>query len=469
MPLIPSTRPSRRVLRVGAVLLSCIVSSCAKSPEPTRRAEVPVPGVGGPPEPAWAHAYDATLFAKAIDVSCAPRAADPGVDGCIALVRYRGRLKGSEIAEAVDGVYGRVAFVRMDAAGEVLWTRPLMSGFAPISAQFGRFIDDDLRVHHLANDEFLVSGTYEGRVLFGTPGGSNQELGPATNRNLFMIEFHRDGTFDNWEDTGNENESHALGVAELPDTRIAIVGRCQGDVPLDTGTFPCGGSVSGYVLTVLYDGSTVGAITFGGTRSAEAADVVADAAGNLFVSGTFEEQIQFGDAPADIASGEDDGFLVKFAPDGSRPWIVTAGSLGHDRGGRVARVTDGTLWTALVSAGARLGKDIFPGGGQVVARLDDAGNVVWTTLVAHAQTDKPLGLAVADDDSFALYGNGFLARFDRDGTLLWERTDGDVAGAAFTRDYLVVAATAVGRNVLGTPVATTGDDAVRAALVGFPR
>jgi hypothetical protein len=420
------------------------------------------------PDPSWLHSYEGTLFARALDVSCAPADAGPGVEGCIGLVRYLGKLNDAGIQDTSSS-YGRVAFVRTDGAGGISWTQSLMSGFAPISAETGSFVDEDTRVHLLANDEFLVSGTYEGRVFFGTPGGNNQELGPSTNRNLFMVEFHQDGTFDNWEDTGNGAELHALGCVEMPSTQIIIAGSCQGDVPLDSGSFSCGSATSGYLLRINYDGSTIGAVTFGGKRAARASDVAADPEGNLYVSGTFNEQMQFGSEPPDLAAGEDDGFLMKLNPDGSRAWIVFAGGLGSDQGGRIGRTASGSLWTSVVSSGVRIGEQTFPEGGQVVAAVDDRGAVAWARLVPDARQDAPLGVAVAEDGSFALYGNGFLARFAADGAPLWERTDADVSGASFTKTALVVAATVTGNKLFGATIATTADDNLRAGLAAFPR
>src|SRR5476649_1181577 len=454
--------------------MACVICfGCSKASVTASDAGIAALDAGiatrAPPLALWMQGFDAQLYARALDISCAPPEALPGVEGCIALVRYRGAMNGLSIPASDSESYGSVAFVRIDPAGGVTWAKKLMSGFDPIDIEVGSFVDDDTRVHLLATNEFLVSGTYEGRVFFGTPSGNNQALGPSTSRNLFMVEFHQDGTFDNWEDTGNGKELRALGVSELPNTQIVITGSCQGDVPLDSGTFHCGDSTDGYLLTINYDGSTVGAVTFGGARPAVASDVVSEIAGNVYVSGSFEEQMQFGTEPVDIAAGEDDGFLMKVNSDGTRAWIVTAGGLGHDRGGRLVRVSGGVLWTALVSLGARVGTAIFPEGGQVVARVDDSGAVVWTHLVTEAQETAPLGVAASDDDSFALYGESFLGRFAANGTLLWDRTDADFAGASFTKDSLVVAATVVGTKAFGTSLATSGNDTIRAALVAFPR
>jgi hypothetical protein len=444
---------------VLAALAAC--TACRKSRQ--------MPQTSGPPAALWARGYDATLFARALDISCAPPDAQPGVEGCLALVRYQGRLNGVDVPVTLEP-YGNIIFVRTDASGLVVWSKVLMSGFDPIAQQTGAFVDDDLRVRMLANGLFLVSGTYERRVFIGTPGGDNQEFGPASNRNLFVIIFNANGTINGWGDTGNALEQHALGAALLPNTNTVTVGSCQGDVPLADGTMSCGSSTHGFVLVSSSStGLTVRAIVFGGTRPSEASDVVADAAGNLYVSGSFEGKMKFGTNPDDVAAGADDGFLMKVGGDGVRAWIVTAGGLGHDRGGRLARVAGAVLWTSRVSDGARVGRNLFPQAGHVVAKIDDSGTVLWARRIPQALSVAPLGIAAADDGSFALYGDGFLGRYQADGTQLWLRGDADTRGAAFTKTALIVAATVIGVDAFDAQIALSGDDAIRAALVGFAR
>jgi hypothetical protein len=429
------------------------------------------------------HGYEPTQFSRAIDLSCAPPDAKPGVEGCIALVRYRGKLIDNDAAETtVRDVYGNVLFVRTDAAGHVVWKKVLMSGFDPISEQTGGFIDDELRVRLLGTGEFLVTGTYEGRVYIGN-GTNAQELGPSHGRSLMMIEFHADGTFDNWDDNGtpDNHDQRALAVVELPDTRLALAGTCHGDVPLDQGSYPCGPQPTAYLFFLAYDGSTLGGSTFPAStkynnsnaveRPSQVVDLVTDPSGAVWVSGTFEASMQVGTSTPDVSAGEDDGFLMKLAPDGTRAWITTASGLGHERGGRVARVPGGTLWTSRVSLGGSVGAVPFAEAGHVIAKVSDTGAVLWALPVPAARGALPLGVAAAADGSFALYGEGFLGRFDANGNVLWQGTGPDVRGAAFTSAtpaQLVVAANVLGTTLFGASVSTGPEGVLRGALVAFP-
>jgi hypothetical protein len=424
--------------------------------------------------------YGANLFVRALDVSCAPPDAQPGVQGCIALFHFQGQLRGLPFETGAHGndLYGNVLYVRTDAAGKVLdgWPKVLMSGFAPTYRLTGTFVDEDFRVHLLANGEFLVTGSYSGRVLVGAGDDpKSQELGPGqatTDRHLFLIEFHADGTFDNWEDTGNGRALRGLSAAELPNTDLVIAGTCIGDVPLDDGSFPCGDTQEAFLLTVHYDGSTVGGIAFGGDRPAEARDVVADQDGNLYVSGTFDERMKYSTEPEDVGAGSTDAYVMKLGPDRKRLWIKTASSLGADRGGRLALVTGnggGVLWTATVAQGAIAGKTRFPRGGHLVARLDALGNFLFAQPVPEAHGAVPLSLAARPDGSFALSGEGFLGSYAASGAALWSRTDADVPGVALPGAALAAAADTLGSSLFGVPLSGAGAADLGGALVWFPR
>ena len=150
---------------------------------------------------------------------------------------------------------------------------------------------------------------------------------------------------------------------------------------------------------------------------------------DLGLSATFDQSMQVGTQPLDLSAGADDGFVVKLLPDGTRAWSVTAAGLGHVRGGRLVRVGGGLLWTALVSAGARIGSVQLSESAQAVAKVDDSGAVLWAHAIPDGRGVAPLGIAAAADGSFIFYGEGSLGRYDPAGTALWQILDVDVRGA----------------------------------------
>jgi hypothetical protein len=435
----------------------------------------------GPPATTWLHPLEGDQFSRALDVSCNTTASpdagtpDAGLEECVGLVRYRTRIAGlPDAGEVGNDGYGNVLISRFTPAGATLWQQTLLWGSSGDYAMNGAFVDDDFRASLLPNAEFLVSGTYTGRVLVGIHGGDSshtQDLGFQDQRpSLFVVEFHADGSFDNWADTHNDDrDQHARVARMLPNTDLIVAGSCQGVVPLDQDrTFDCGGTTSGYLLTAHYDGSTVDALTFHDSPWAEVSDALPDAAGNLFVSGTFERVMTFATSTPVVGVGDGEGFLMKLDAHRTPIWTVLGTSLGHDSGGRIAQGKGGTLWTARVSAGARVGVVPFTQDAQVVSLVGDTGSVVWAKTV-DAPLSAPLGVAAAPDGSFALYGDGFLGRYSAAGDELWVRRGVDVRGAAFTQRALVVAGTAIGTQAFGVDLAASGELTPRAFYAAFPR
>ena len=80
------------------------------------------------------------------------------------------------------------------------------------------------------------------------------------------------------------------------------------------------------------------ALQAGGTGTEEGNSIAQDAAGNLYVTGSFTGQAQFGEDAASTtlrAVGSSDIFLAKYAPDGELLWVIGMGGTGSDIGSDV--------------------------------------------------------------------------------------------------------------------------------------
>ena len=76
----------------------------------------------------------------------------------------------------------------------------------------------------------------------------------------------------------------------------------------------------------------------GGTGTDESNSIARDAAGNLYITGSFSGQAQFGEgatATTLTAAGNSDIFLAKYAPDGELLWAIGVGGTGSDVGSDV--------------------------------------------------------------------------------------------------------------------------------------
>jgi len=187
-----------------------------------------------------------------------------------------------------------------------------------------------------------------------------------------------------------------------------------------------------------------------------ASGIVADPRGNLYVMGSFEGTIQFGDQEY-VSLGGQDIFVLSLDPDGNVRWSQHYGTSGHDRGAAITIVPGG----GVVAAGSASGDPGFAGEwsdglrGFVIA-LDDASGSLQNSVViqsdelsrVHAVTPDATGdlfvvggfqgnLLVSEEPQSSVGDEDmFLVRLDSDLTLQWSWTGGN-EGKDFARGVAV--------------------------------
>ena len=102
----------------------------------------------------------------------------------------------------------------------------------------------------------------------------------------------------------------------------------------------------------------------GGTGTDESNSIARDAAGNLYITGSFTGQAQFGEGAAATtltAVGNSDIFLAKYAPDGGLLWAIGMGGSGSDLGADVEVDAAGNV---VVTGRFSTSVDFDPSAGQ---------------------------------------------------------------------------------------------------------
>ncbi len=146
--------------------------------------------------------------------------------------------------------------------------------------------------------------------------------------------------------------------------------------------------------------------TAGGEGWDMANAIAADSQGNLYITGIFEDEAQFGSATL-TSYGARDIFIAKLDPAGNWIWQVPAGGSGYDRGTAIAT---GDIW--LYAAGEFYGSSTF---GSVnytsegtsdlfVAILDFDGN--WAAVDRTTGSGDPLCSSLALDAAENMYLTG---------------------------------------------------------------
>lgn len=146
-------------------------------------------------------------------------------------------------------------------------------------------------------------------------------------------------------------------------------------------------------------GTAVWSSIHGDSNSQYSADVAVDGEGNIYVVGSFEGAIQFGQ-PMDVlvGAGGNDVFIVKLGPDGSHLWSRRFGDNAEQRPHAVAASQNGEVFIVGEFGGRiNFGGAELQSSGQYdvfVAKLDSDGGHLWSRRYGSALSETARGVAL---------------------------------------------------------------------------
>lgn len=108
-----------------------------------------------------------------------------------------------------------------------------------------------------------------------------------------------------------------------------------------------GGNTDGYLAVFEADGRLRWAQRIGGTGPDDARSIAADAAGNLYVSGSISRAATFGvGISARVVNAYGDAYVAKYSSTGSVAWVRIVGGPGAEAGLAVDVDGGGNVWLA---------------------------------------------------------------------------------------------------------------------------
>lgn len=171
--------------------------------------------------------------------------------------------------------------------------------------------------------------------------------------------------------------------------------------------------------------------TGGGAGNDYAEDLAIDAAGNIYLAGSYSQSAQFGMLTTNSA-GLQDAILVKYDPNGNALWLKTCAGKALDNGyGVGCDSTDGVYFTGYFSDTATFsGQSVVSAGSYDVfwAKYDTAGNLQYLHRAGGTSADYGYSIAVHPGGDIHLTG-GF-------GTTVIVGND-TLVSAGFTDAFLI--------------------------------
>jgi hypothetical protein len=190
------------------------------------------------------------------------------------------------------------------------------------------------------------------------------------------------------------------------------------------------------LMLVQYDaqGQVLWAASAGGTGDDGGSDIAADSSGNLYVTGRFQHQADFGSTRL-ISDGGDDLFIAKYSATGSLLWARKAGAAGAEYGRAIAVDAAGNSYVAGGFQGTfTIGNHTLTSTTRTgfLLKCDAQGQVLWAQSLPGSDV-----AAVATDGQGHVYlsgrlaaANNLAAKYDAAGTLLWTSTSAFTSAGA---------------------------------------
>jgi hypothetical protein len=193
---------------------------------------------------------------------------------------------------------------------------------------------------------------------------------------------------------------NVMGIAQDPAGNLYLVGLFEEQLNLGGETFTATGADEGdiFLASLTADGVHRWSTSFGGPGRQAPCGVVIDTSGALYVAGNFTEAIDFGDNPLSSA-GESDAFLASFDGSGTHRWSQRFGGAAAE-------------W--LTALALDRDDNVYVVGDFSSASIDFGGGAL-------ANAGCPSGVPEGCEDVY-------LAKFDDSGAHLWS----DSFGASYS-------------------------------------
>jgi hypothetical protein len=260
-----------------------------------------------------------------------------------------------------------------------------------------------------SSGNIYITGYFYETLDFG--GGNVTSAGSA---DIFVLKLNSSGTFQWVNIFGGTSFDYGRGIAVDSSGNIYITGYFYETVDFGGGNVTSAGSADIFVLKLNSSGTFQWVNTYGGTSADVGEGITVDSSDNSYITGIFEETVDFGGGNV-TSAGSADIFVLKLNSSGTFQWVNTYGGSAFDVGHDITVDSSGNSYITgyfegtvdfgggnVTSAGAA---DIF------VLKLNSSGTFQWVNIFGGTSTDVGVGIAVDSSDNSYITGS-FLGTVD---------------------------------------------------------
>lgn len=346
-----------------------------------------------------------------------------------------------------------VFVAKLDSTGRHLWS----GAFGDASAQAGTAIAVD------ASGNVFVTGYFSGSIDLG-----GATLTSAGGQDVFVVRFDPEGNHVWSKSFGDGNDQRGTGLAVDGSGNLVTTGVLYGSINFGGGVLTSAGLGDVTLAKLDANGNHVWSKRFGDAGAQSGAAVAVDASGNVTATGSFSGSVGFGGAVL-TSAGSSDVFLARYYSNGNHAWSRQFGDGNAQDGLAVALDASGNPFVAgSFNGSVNLGGGVLTSAGLTdvyLARLDTAGNHVWSVRFGSTGADVGSGLAVDGSRDVVLTGS-FQGSVDFGGGTLTASGGNDVFVARRSATGVHVSSVRAGDGVGQEGLAAAFDAAGNALLGG---
>ncbi len=278
--------------------------------------------------------------------------------------------------------------------------------------------------HSIVSDSagnIFVTGFFSGIADFDPSTNTNQ-LNSSGGRDIFIAKFDENRNYVWAKRIGGsgDDESNQIVIDELGN--IYIVGYFQGSADFDPSNgsllISSNGLKDAFLMKMDSAGSLLWAHGFGGIGNDESEGLCLDPNGNVSVTGTFSQSVDFDYGPGisnATSNGGLDNFILKSDDAGTFVWAMKFGGVLDDYSKSLK--TD-TLGNIIVTGYFQDNLDFDPSPGTLIltssgvfdcfiAKFSQSGNLIWAKKIGSGSSDGGNSLDI--DRQGNIYTTGFFS------------------------------------------------------------
>ncbi len=287
-----------------------------------------------------------------------------------------------------DEGQGDLFIAKYNASGSHLWSRrlgcrhPDHGGALALDNSGSIYVIGEYTGCERANDE------QNGMTLGGLP-------------NIVVAKYDEHGTRLYYRRIGSPyGVQTGTGIAVDNAGNMCITGRFTGSFSFGGDPLVSAGSFDTFVAKLDSEFGHVWSFGVGGSGSDTGKAIAMDSSGNVIVLGAFSDTVDFGGGPI-TAAGYTDIFLVKYDGDGQHRWSHGIGGSLRDEGASIALDDAGNIFaTGYFGAEVDFGGGPLSSAGSAdifLAKYDQAGAHIWSRRFGDATQDEGLGVSLRED------------------------------------------------------------------------